>query len=114
MRKLARMTIASSGGNAGIVPEWSTRDRFRKARETAGMTQAEFAEVTGLSRRTISSIESGEKEAVRRDYNLWQMATGVSRAWLETGWTPRDLNPEPTGYGTGARVRHLVSLDRAA
>jgi transcriptional regulator with XRE-family HTH domain len=114
MRKLARMTIASNEPAGGFVPEWTVRDRFRKAREARGLTQEQFAEETGLSRRTISSIESGNQEPVKRDYNLWQLATGVNRTWLESGWTPRDLNPEPTGYGTGARVRHLVSLDRAA
>jgi transcriptional regulator with XRE-family HTH domain len=79
----------------GVIPEWTTRDRLRKARENAGYTQIEFAEVTGLSRRTISGAESGEREPGRAALNLWQMATGVPREWLETGTTPTS----PVGPG---------------
>lgn len=64
------------------------RDRLRKAREQAGYTQVTFADATGLSRRTISSVESGEREPNRAALNLWQMATGVPRVWLETGESP--------------------------
>lgn len=93
----------------GTIPEWSVADRMRKAREMRGMTQTEFAEATGLSRRTVSRLESGDKLPVTKDYNLWQMATGVPRAWLETGEAPhdggapdpsrlRESNPRPIHY----------------
>ncbi|QKS15611.1 helix-turn-helix transcriptional regulator [Curtobacterium sp. Csp2] len=79
-----------------LVPEWTVQDRMRKAREIRGLTQMEFADETGLSRATIRRVESGEKVAGRKEFNLWRMATGVSREWLETGVapTPRPNNPQ--------------------
>lgn len=102
------------------IPTWHEHERFRKAREDTGMTQTEFANITGLSRRMISAIESGEREPTLKTYNLWQLATGVPREWLRTGeapppsgdeasgwYTPRDSNPEPTDSGSLATVTQL-------
>lgn len=86
------MTINADLGGAA-VPEWTVADRMRKAREYRGLSQTEFAAETGLSRRTISSIETGEKTPKTLDYNIWQFATGVSRAWLEFGVHPLGLEP---------------------
>ena len=88
----------------GTIPTWTTADRFRKAREERRLTQTEFAEQTGLSRRTIGSIETGEKVPTTKDYNLWQMITGVPRAWLETG----ESSPSGDGGGKGEGPRSGV------
>ena len=93
----------------GMIPQWTVCDRFRKAREVRGLSQSEFAVETGLSRRTISAIENGEKKPGTKEFNLWQMATGVPRVWLETGEAPsggdgadpsrlRESNPRPIHY----------------
>ena len=86
--------------SAGRIPEWSVSDRLRKAREDSGYSQATFAELSGLSRRTVSALETGEKLPGTKEYNLWQMTTGIPRVWLETGCTPSDLNREPTDSGS--------------
>ncbi|MBX3093709.1 MAG: helix-turn-helix transcriptional regulator [Cryobacterium sp.] len=88
------LNIETSGPH---IPKWNRRDRMRKAREDLGLSQSRFAAVTGMSQRMISAFESGEREPRLKDLNLWQLATGVPREWLETGeYTPRDSNPEPT------------------
>ena len=40
---------------ANPIPEWTVADRLRKARESADLSQAELAELTGISRRTIDA-----------------------------------------------------------
>lgn len=93
---LARMSMNVAMGGE-IVPEWTTADRMRKAREIRGLSQPEFAAETGLSRSTIFRVESGEKQPGTKEFNLWRMATGVSREWLETGRAPEPSGPRPGG-----------------
>ena len=81
--------------DATRIPEFSVGDRLRKARETAGMSQEEFADEVGISRRTIGRYEAGN-ESKRSIVLLYSMRTGVPTEWLETGCTPPDLNREPT------------------
>lgn len=92
---------------AGEVPAWHQGDFLRKAREHAGMSQAELADVTGISRRTVVRYESGEASVRRPQLIAWAMATGVPLAWLESGH-----RPEPTGADLGRRVtgRSLVQV----
>ncbi|MFD4990789.1 helix-turn-helix domain-containing protein [Cellulosimicrobium cellulans] len=79
---------------AGEVPAWHQGDFLRKAREHAGLSQAELAEVTGISRRTVVRYESGEAVVRRPQLIAWAMATGVPLAWLN-GESPRqDGGPE--------------------
>lgn len=87
-----------------VIPEFSVGDRLRKARETLGLDQTEFAKEIGISRATISRYERGDFEPPRSALLLWQMRTGVPSEWITTGCTPRDLNPEPTDSGSVAAV----------
>ena len=80
----------SLNAQPGMIPTWTLADRFRKARETRALSQSEMAEQTGISRRTISAIETGDKVPGVKEFNLWQMITGVPRIWLETGEAPHD------------------------
>lgn len=68
---------------AGVVPVWTLSDKLRKARETAGLSQTVLAEVTGMSRRTISAYETGDGRPRRPQLIAWAMATGVPLSWLE-------------------------------
>ena len=91
-------------------------DRLRKAREAAGLEQAQLGELMAYSRQAISSAERGVTTPRRIVLRAWAMATGVPVEWLETGeappagpegpgtYTARDSNPEPAGSG-GALVR---------
>ncbi|MFS0055917.1 helix-turn-helix domain-containing protein [Corynebacterium striatum] len=93
------MTISIQG--AGAVPEFELKHRVKLAREYAGLSQGELAELTGLSRGGIAKIESGESETRRSSITLIAFATGVNRQWLENGETPTGDEP-----GGGEEVRH--------
>lgn len=97
--------------DTGRVPEWTTADRARKARETAGLNQGELAERMGVARSTVQRIEQGVAEPRRTLLISWSFATGVALDWLQTGKTPtipgndggerwghRGSNPGPTDY----------------
>lgn len=104
MSNVARMTQMIV---AGRMPEWHQGDYLRKARESAGMSQAELAEVTGMSRRTVVRYESGEGVLRRPQMIAWAMATGVSLEWLQTG-----KGPHLDGPGGGQRLPRLDSNQR--
>lgn len=88
-----------------IIPEWTRADRLRKAREHAGLTQAEMSEALlqhgiAASRSTVSAWERGENKPVQGGHDIaslceaWAEITGVSREWLlYAAW---DSNPQPT------------------
>lgn len=91
--------------------------RLAAARQDAGVTQERMGELLGCSRRTITRYESDDS-APASVVIAYSMATDVNLAWLDTGvadfsdggdfspggpglrYTPRDLNPEPTDYGS--------------
>lgn len=95
---MGRMTTQQQGD---AVPEWTVGDRLRKARESRGFDQAEFAAETGISRGTIGNYELGKTGAYKPVYmRAWAMATGVSLKWLETGVGSGAPTP-PTGVRQG-------------
>lgn len=93
----------------GTIPEFTRGDRFRRARLNAGHRNVEdFADLLGVGRALISSVESERHDPRRIVVRAWAMATGVPEHWLETGHAPspdgdgacsecaiRDSNPEP-------------------
>ena len=96
------------------IPAWNIHDRCRKAREVAGLDQAQLAERIEVSRATISNYETGFVTKLRPIVlRQWALATGVPIEWLRDGesphprspggadadkWVARDLNSEPAGY----------------
>ena len=93
---------------AGRVPGWTIFDRLRKAREDAGLSQQQLADLLESPRATVSNWENGRSNPRPLVLRAWAMATGVDRTWLETGeaphpagpdgglsYTARDSNPEP-------------------
>lgn len=68
-----------------MVPEFTIHDRLRKAREIAGLEQAELAERMGVSRGTIGNNEAGKVNVRPITIKAWALATGVDVRWLETG-----------------------------
>lgn len=96
---------------AGIVPEWNTGDRMRKALDVAGVGVGEMAEYLGVNRNTVGTWINGRIMPRRSTLVLWALRTGVPLVWLETGeapatedggpglsYTSRDLNPEPADF----------------
>lgn len=74
----------------GVVPEWTLSDRLRKARESAGLEQAQLSGRTKISRATISAIENGHRRPSRATMLLWALATGTNPVWLERGTEDTD------------------------
>jgi transcriptional regulator with XRE-family HTH domain len=124
---LGHMTTTESPAPA-LVPEWTVHDRCRKARESAKLSQMELADRTGISRATIVNYENGHVAHPSRAYlNLWAMACGVDRGWLETGvfiargsstrsdYTgPGRKSPGKVRAGRGAEVARLARAALAA
>lgn len=77
----------------GVVPTWTLGDRLRKAREVAGMSQADLARATGISQRSVSSYENGTYSPRRPQVLSWALATGVQMDWL---CPEQDSNLQPT------------------
>ena len=88
----------STAHDIGHIPERTIGRRLRDAREDTGMSQSEFAEATGMSRRTITRMEQASTpEGMRKPALMaWAMATGVPLSWLQTGMVP--------GSGDGGSV----------
>lgn len=89
----------------GHIPERTIGRRLRDAREDTGMSQAQFAEATGLSQRSISRYEQATSDAeIKRPVLLsWAFATNVPFIWLQTGSTRSEQggtgSVERMGYG---------------
>ena len=107
MCKLARMTTMQDAG--GFVPAWELVDRLAKARRHRGLSQADLGRELGISTRSVTNYEKGERVPNRATLIGWAFTTGVSLHWLETGEAPspggdgasecarRDSNPKPSG-----------------
>jgi transcriptional regulator with XRE-family HTH domain len=67
------------------VPEFTVADRLRKARETAGLDQSEFAARAEISRTTIINYEHGRRVPRAVYLRAWSIASGVDLRWLTTG-----------------------------
>ena len=81
----------------GVVPTITLPQRLRIAREHAGLEQLALADVSGVSRATISAAENGRTTPSRATISLIAFACGVSREWLATGRV--NENPDPRGPG---------------
>ncbi|MGB3604223.1 MAG: helix-turn-helix transcriptional regulator [Gordonia sp. (in: high G+C Gram-positive bacteria)] len=80
--------MTTAGNQAGIVLEFELNDRMMKSRSHAGFTQASIARQLGISQRSVSNYESGERKPSRAIVIAWSFATGVNLHWLETGEAP--------------------------
>lgn len=89
-------------------PVWTLGDKMRKARELAGLSQAEMALKIGVSRQSVSNYEVGATENPRRIVlNAWAAATGVPVEWF-TGGPDGGQPVQPAGY-TVIRPLRLVA-----
>lgn len=73
---------------------------IRQARESAGVSQRDLSEKTGISQATLSRIESGEREATDGEIKL------VDIALAGTGLAPPAKPPESQvpGFDAGLEV----------
>jgi|SRR5215831_9143964 len=72
------MALSETGG----IPVWSLRDRLRKARETADLTQDQLAEKVGVSRVSVIAYETGKVVPKRPVLLSWAVTCRVDYAWL--------------------------------
>jgi transcriptional regulator with XRE-family HTH domain len=73
----------------GAIPQWTTGDRLRKAREQTGLGRSDFADELGVSRNTVMNYESGRTQRhARIVLRAWALRTGVPFEWLRTGDAP--------------------------
>lgn len=89
------------------IPAWSLGDRLRKAREHAGLEQAEMARELGTSRTTVGNAERGDRTPRRSLVMAWSLRTGVPLVWLETGEAPApDGDDGERGRPRGTRTHN--------
>lgn len=74
------------------IPQWTTGDRLRKAREDAGLDQVELARRIGVSRTTVSNHEIGvgKRGPSRLLLRAWAHETNTPAWWLEGQPGPSD------------------------
>lgn len=63
-------------------------DRIRELRKSKGLTMEQFGDVIGLTKATISRLESGAVSATEQTVKSICREFGVSEAWLRTGEGP--------------------------
>lgn len=89
----------------GLIPEWTLGDRLRKAREHAGLKQAELAQIIGIARSSVVSYESDRTAPSRPVVLSWSLATGVPAEWV-LGWNPV-LTSAGVQKSTIINIRHV-------
>jgi len=81
----------------GHVPVWSLRDRLRKARETADLTQEELAAQVGVSRVSVIAYETGRVTPKRPVLLSWAVTCRVNYEWLAGSPHPGLTNVDDHG-----------------
>lgn len=95
-----------------VIPTFTLGDRLRKARQTTGLEQAEFADAVGIARTTVINYENDRVRPRTIVLRAWALRTGVPVHWLVNGESPQpataegsqsglprlDLNQRPSDY----------------
>ena len=101
---------------SGRIPEFTRGDRLRKARELTGLNSTEFAELIGVSQKTVNNAESDRTAKIRKIVvNAWALATGVPAQWLLTGEAPSPDSPnaQEGDINRSSNVRQLSNTRRS-
>lgn len=61
------------------------KERIKKARESIGLTQSQFAKAINVSRSYVSYLECGEREPSDRTVSDIARVCSVNETWLRTG-----------------------------
>lgn len=92
---------------AGSIPTWTVGDRLRKARQHAGLEQAEFADEIGISRGTVLNYENDRVKPRTIVLRAWSLRTGVPLHWLLDG-----ERPQPVGAGASGAALPRLDLNQ--
>ncbi|WP_105215804.1 S24 family peptidase [Pseudoalteromonas sp. T1lg22] len=88
------------------------KDRFKQARENAGLTQQQLGERVGVSQPSVMNIENGR---TRRPRNLTDFARvlGVSADWLlydDDALTPDNAARAPS-VETSSNIKEIIDIE---
>jgi transcriptional regulator with XRE-family HTH domain len=64
------------------APTWTTGDRLRKARISAGIESRDMADRLGVSRNTITNWEGDKTTPSLASLRVFAEETGIDLAWL--------------------------------
>ena len=85
-RLIHRSNVGHMSSSSEHIPEWTAGDRFRKAREDAGLSQQELADAIGVDRNTVSAYElDHRKRPMKMVVNAWALRCAVPVSWLING-----------------------------
>jgi transcriptional regulator with XRE-family HTH domain len=76
------------------VPEFTLGDRLTKARNDAGISQEQMADLVGCSRRTIVRYENGQSDVPRGVVLAYCVSTWTKLSWLDPDWPEGLVRPE--------------------
>jgi len=87
-------------------------DRFAAIRKKMGATQADFAEVLGISRGMISVLEIGAANLTKRTIKAVCKAYNISENWLKTGQGEMFNPPSEESELQNEEEKELIRLFR--
>lgn len=91
-------------------PTWTLADRIAKARNHAGLSQAELAEMLPAARNTLSRWERGDMNPSQRSLEAISRVTGVSYDWLVNGDnTEPTTKPRPQRFVVEVREGEMIA-----
>ncbi len=61
------------------------KERFKELRKSLNMTQSEIGSVIGITKSTVSLIESGKQNLTERNMQTLTKELDVNPLWLKTG-----------------------------
>ena len=85
---------------------------LRRARELAGLSQAELADDLGVSRTTIVALESGRTHLFNKTVPLIARRLGISVEKLLCGRSAEDLCDEPSFLVEKHGIKRQLPKDR--
>lgn len=109
------MEITNEMRVPGRVPTWTLGEMLRKAREDAGLTQAEMAAAIEMGKRRLVSYEADDAVPKRHILISWALRCGVDSDWLMSGLraTPRYSANGRRRQEPAATRRHRIIQRRA-
>lgn len=92
------------------IPKFDVYDRLRKARESAGLDQAQMGARLGVHPKTVGRWESGASPMSSMAIRAWAEVTDVPPHWLRWGMTEAPTPPRNEA-GVEAPIEPLPRLD---
>lgn len=85
------------------------KERIKKARESIGLTQSQFAKAINVSRSYVSYLECGEREPSDRTVSDIVRVCSVNETWLRTGEGPMKPDKSDEHYDVDSAMAEIAS-----